>query len=77
MHVGSNASKSKSEAMFFPASLKQAKQEIADGILPKDLTLPGGEMVHFVHKFKYLGSIITPLLNEDAEIKARIKKCSP
>ena len=77
MHVGSNASKSKSEAMFFPASLKQAKQEIADGILPKDFTLPSGKMVHFVHKFKYLGSIITPLLNEDAEIKARIKKCSP
>jgi hypothetical protein len=25
-------------------------------------------------EFKYLGSIITPLLNEDTEIKARIKK---
>ena len=30
--------------------------------------------VHFVKKFKYLGSIITPLLNEDAKIDARIKK---
>ena len=29
---------------------------------------------HFTNKFKYLGSIITPLLNEDAEIEARIKK---
>jgi hypothetical protein len=26
-----------------------------------------------VHKFKYFGSIITPLLNEDIEIEARIK----
>jgi hypothetical protein len=25
-------------------------------------------------KFKYLGSFITPLLNEDAEIESRIKK---
>lgn len=73
MHVGSNASKSKSEAMFFPASLKQAKQEVADNVLLEDLTLPGGKTVHFVHKFKYLGSIITPLLNEDAEVEARIK----
>ena len=60
--------------MFFPASLKQAKQEVADNVLLEDLTLPGGKTVHFVHKFKYLGSIITPLLNEDAEVKARIKK---
>jgi hypothetical protein len=74
MHVGSNASKSKSGAMFFPASLKQAKQEVAVNVLPEDLTLPGGQTVHFVHKFKYLWSIITPLLNEDAEVKARIKK---
>jgi len=41
MHVRSNASKSKSEAMFFPVSLKQAKQEVADNVLPEDLTLPG------------------------------------
>jgi hypothetical protein len=32
------------------------------------------EKIHSVRNFKYLGSIITPLLNEDAEIEARIKK---
>ena len=43
-------------------------------IVPEDLALPDGEKKHFVCNFKYLGSIITPLLNEDAEIEARIKK---
>jgi hypothetical protein len=76
MHVGSSTSKSKSEAMFFPASLKQAKTEVLNGtsILPSDLILPNEKRVHFVHKFKYLGSIVTPLLNEDAKVEARIKK---
>jgi hypothetical protein len=60
--------------MFFPASLKQAKLEVMENITPEDLTPPNGKKVHFIHKFKYLGSIITPLLNEDDEIEARIKK---
>jgi hypothetical protein len=38
------------------------------------LALPDEKKIHFVRKFKYLGSIITPLLNENAEIEARIKK---
>jgi hypothetical protein len=42
--------------------------------VPEDLALPDGKKIHFVRSFKYLGSIITPLLNEDAEIEARIKK---
>ena len=62
--------------MFFPASLKQAKTEVLNGtsILPGDLILPNEKRVHFVHKFKYLGSIITPLLNKDAKVEARINK---
>ena len=32
--------------------------------------------VHFTNKFKYLGSLITSLLNEDAEIETRIKKAN-
>ena len=40
MHLGSEKSKSKSEAMFFPASLKQAKNEYDNDILPADLLLP-------------------------------------
>jgi hypothetical protein len=74
IHIGSNTAKSKSEAMFFPATLKQAKLEVLNNIMPEDLTLPNDKKVHFMHKFKYLGSTITPLLNEDAEIDARIKK---
>jgi hypothetical protein len=34
----------------------------------------GSKRIHFVQEFKYLGSIITPLLKEDAEIESRIKK---
>ena len=60
--------------MFFPSSLKQARNDFLDNKLPEDLLLPNGKKVHYVNKFKYLGSIITPLLNEDAEIEARIKK---
>ena len=74
MHLGSENTKSKSEAMFFPFSLKQARNDFLDNKLPEDLLLPNGKKVHYVNKFKYLGSIITPLLNEDAEIEARIKK---
>ena len=74
MHIGSNATKSKSEAMFFPATLKQAKFEVCNNIVQEDLILPDEKKVHFVHSFKYLGSIITPLLNEDTEVEVRIKK---
>ena len=72
--VGSNTVKSKSEAMFFPASLKQARNDFENNILPEDILLTNNKKVHFVNKFKYLGSIITPLLNEDTEIETRIKK---
>ncbi len=74
MHLGSENTKSKSEAMYFPPTLKQANLEVINNTLPEDLILPNGKKVHFVHSFKYLGSIITPSLNEDAEIDARIKK---
>ena len=74
MHLGSNSIKSKSEAMFFPASLKQARHDFENNILPDDIILSDNKKVHFVNKFKYLGSLITPLLNEDIEIEVRVKK---
>jgi hypothetical protein len=74
MHLGSETSRSKSEAMFFLSSLKQARFNYDNDILPNDLQLPNKIKVHFVKNFKYLGSVITPLLNEDAEINIRIKK---
>jgi hypothetical protein len=74
MHVGNNNTKSKTEAMFFPESLKEARNLTTSGILPPDIKLPDNQHVRFTHSFKYLGSTITTELNEDAEIKARIKK---
>jgi len=74
MHLGSETSRSKSEAMFFPNSLMQARFNYENDILPSDLHLPNNKKVHFVKNFKYLGSVITLLLNEDAEIDIRIKK---
>ena len=74
MHLGSETTKSKSEATFFPTSLKQARSDQTNNHVPEELLLPNNKKVHFVSRFKYLGSIITPLLNEDAEIDARIKK---
>ncbi len=57
--------------MFFPASLKEAKLLT---VPPDDLKLPNDIRIQFTNNFKYLGSIIALLLNEDAEIDARIKK---
>jgi hypothetical protein len=74
MHLGNPSTKSKSEAMFFPASLKQAKEDLSNNTLPENLLLPNNKHIHFTNKFKYLGSTITPLLNEDIEIETRISK---
>ena len=74
MHLGSPSIKSKSEAMFFPASLKEARFNFDIDKLPNALQLPNNKKVYFVKNFKYLGSNFTPLLNEDAKIDARIKK---
>jgi len=74
MHLGTPKTKSKSEAMYFSPSLKQAKEDFDNNVLPEDIFLPDNKKIHFVNKFKYLGSIITPLLNEDLEVETRIKK---
>ena len=60
--------------MYFPPSLKQAREEFEKNILPEDILLPRNKKIHFVNKFKYLGSLFTPMLNADLEIDSRIKK---
>ena len=60
--------------MYFPTSLKQARLDQMNNHVPEQLLLPNNKKVHFINKFKYLGSIITLLLNKDAETHARIKK---
>ncbi len=74
MHIGSNNTKSKTEAMFFPSSLKEAKKLTAEGSLPANIILPNNQQIQFTYSFKYLGSVITTELNEDAEVKIRINK---
>jgi hypothetical protein len=72
--VGTHKTKSKTEAMFFPASLKEARELSTNGTLPPNITLPDNQQISFTHSFKYLGTLITSELNEDPEIKAQIKK---
>jgi len=73
MHMGNSTNKSKTEAMYFPTTLCEAEHDKT----PKDLILNNGNNnIPFTIKFSYLGSAITPKLNENAEIKARIKKAS-
>jgi hypothetical protein len=74
MHVGSNLEKSKSVAMLFPKTLKEAKLQKKVENTPEDLEFMTSKRIHFVQELKYLGSIITPILNEGAEIESRIKK---
>jgi hypothetical protein len=62
MHLGNKSTNSKSECMYFPASLKDAKKQFE-----------GWKKVHFINNFKYIGSTITTLLNEDNKVEARIR----
>jgi len=58
--------------MYIPPSLLQATNQTE---LPPSFKLNDQKNdIHFTSKFKYLGSIITPCLAEDAKIEAQIKK---
>lgn len=75
VHTGDEASKSKSktEAVFFPPSIKEALT-LED--VPPNLSLSGGKHIPFTKNFRYLGSIITHDLTADMEVETRIKKAS-
>jgi exonuclease III len=72
MHFGQNGGESKTEAMFFPASLKDNTSENNDVKIP--LRNTDGGYITTTNSFKYLGSTITPDLHEDVEIRTRINK---
>ena len=75
MHVGTAAEKSKSVAMYFPATLKEAQEQNKIKSLLPDIKLNNNtNLIQFFQDFKYLGSIISKDLKEVTEIKARIKK---
>jgi hypothetical protein len=68
MHTGSDTLRSKSEAMYFLPTLKEAKLESLYTTTLEDPLSPNNVCINFTRAFKYLGSIITPELNEDAKI---------
>ena len=64
--------KSKTEAMFFPTSISQAKK--AHDNVPESFKINDREnTIHFTRSFKFLGSLINVALNED-KISNRIRK---
>jgi hypothetical protein len=72
MHFGQNGGESKTEAMLFPASLKEYTSENDNVKIP--LRNTDGGYITTTKYFKYLGSTITPDLHEDVKICARINK---
>ena len=72
IHVGTTNSKSKMEAMYFPASLITANESIT---LPPDIILNDSKnTIPFVNNFRYLGACITLDLTENNETTAHINK---
>jgi len=67
-------SKSITEAMLFPPSMKEAQE---NPTTPPDLLLNDGEdNVPFTTFFKYLGSYIMTDLSNETEVSARIRKAN-
>ena len=74
MHVGQGKTKSKTEAMYFPANPK----DFDPTSKPENITF-GSENeyhIHFTNKFKYLGTQTTPQANDDEEIDTRLRQAS-
>jgi hypothetical protein len=74
MHVGSPTTKSQTKCMFFRATLSLAISQVEKNLIPENVILPDNSQIHFITKFKYLGSFIKLLLNKDTKIESRIKK---
>jgi Reverse transcriptase (RNA-dependent DNA polymerase) len=72
MHVGTEGSKSKSEAMYIAKSFIEDEN---NSNLPNDIITNEGT-ISFCNNFKYLGSIINNNLRDDNEISTRIKKAN-
>jgi hypothetical protein len=72
MHFGQDGSESKTEAMFFPASLRDNASKNND--VKIGLRNTDGGYITTTNSFKYLGSTITPDLHKDVKIRARMNK---
>ena len=73
IHCGDKTTKagSKTEAMFFPGARKKATEEDT-----ADIMVGGTNYFSYCDKFKYLGTIFTPNLKNDEDIKKRISQAT-
>ena len=77
MHVGtratpsSKASKSKTEAMYFPSKKPKdiPPDELAAGKADFDLTRKGGGCITFMDEFRYLGSVTSWDLTDNSDVQ--------
>jgi len=76
MHVGSGATASKTEAMYYPPT----RLSYDDGdTTPFTVFGPNGEglgFVSFTKEFKYLGSLVHHSLTSDADVNKRVKSAA-
>ena len=72
MHIGNDTDKSKSEAMFFPPGDLSPDHDLLVGT-----TFPVYHgHIHYTDSFRYLGSIITPSLQDNTIVTAHIAKAT-
>ena len=77
VHIGTTDAngkmiKSKTEAMYFPAHTP----DDLETLVPATIHFGSGNHVHYTDKFKYLGSRLTPLLDDDLDITLRIQQAT-
>jgi hypothetical protein len=76
MHIGTGATPSKTEAMYFPPPRRLNSDADTSRLdLPDHLGNPVG-FIDFTTEFKYLGSIIHHSLTSDADVDKRIRPAS-
>ena len=68
-------SKSKTEAMYFPAHSKTI-EETEEELISGRYVIPGNKFVKFTNRFKYLGTYLTQNLSDDTDINERILAAS-
>ena len=73
MHIRTGKQKSKTEAMFFPKTLIQAKKQ-NEVDLPDILLNDNQNMIHFTPTFSYLWVLLNPELTKGTQIEVRINK---
>ena len=78
VHLGSTEtpnSKSKTEAMYFPAHSKPI-EEIGEELITGRFIISDNKFVDFTNKFKYLGTYLAQNLSDDTDVNDRITAAS-